>query len=169
MAGCTTSTAHGPSASPSTTAATATTQPPLEQYLNAFGATTSAWDNNHTVDPDQTGFWPRLDNGEDTYANVRVSSGRIVGYVENFDPPVTAQQAKALAMNELPTDAHVVVDAPSANCEQLVLASPTLRAVLHADVLAQLSSGGPYDAAAVSSITYSTIAPGTSSGSLPAC
>jgi hypothetical protein len=137
---------------------TATTAPPLASYLTGFGATTVQWDANHTVDPNQTGFWPRLDNGKDTYEDVRTLNGRVVGYVENFDPPVSSQTARFSVMSELPTDAQLRSDVPSPGCEKLTYSSPTLRAAIGADVLAQLRSNGPYDAASITSITYSTVA-----------
>lgn len=146
---------HGP---------TTSTAPLLEQYLTGYAATVAAWGNSHTVDPDGTGFWPRLPNGKDTYQDIRTAGGRVVSYTENFDPPSNPQEARASVMNELPTDAKVLQQAQGASCEQLVLSSPTVLAVVHTDVLARLYGPPPGQ---VSSIEYSPFPAGAGDPKLP--
>lgn len=149
-----------------------TTVPAPVDLLSGFGATEAEWAAGHTVDPNGTGYWPRLANGLDTYTSVRFIRGRALRYTENLYPPLPAASALHVIGDELPPDAHVVHDAPSPpahpSCAQVVEASPTLQATAGMEVLAELrSSGGRYDSAAVASITYQALT--GSSQALPAC
>ncbi len=145
-------------------------------YLSAFGATAAAWAANHTLDPRGTGgYWPRLPDGEDTYTGLVLAGGRVVGYSEHLDPTLGESAATAVALDELPVDAslvrsHVVAPAPGSGrgCDQLLFASPTLSAVLHAGALVELwSTGSSFDPLAVSGLSYSALP--TASPFPPAC
>lgn len=150
-----------------------TAAPAPVDLLSGYGATRSQWAAGHTMDPNHTGYWPRLANGLDTYTSVRFIRGRALSYTENLLPALPAADALHVVGDELPPDAHVVHDAPSPPggrplCAQVVEASPTLQAAAGVEVLAELrSAGGGYDAAAVTTITYQPITGPMSS--LPAC
>lgn len=137
-------------------------------YLTAFGATTAAWAANHTPDPRGTGgYWPRLADGEDTYTDLLVVGGRVVGYEENLDPALPLEEALAVAGDEMPVDASVVkveglarspLRGTGTGCEMALFDSPTLEAVLHARALVEFfSSTDIFDAGAVSRITYKAL------------
>lgn len=60
------------------------------------------------MDPNGTGYWPRLATGVDTYTSVRFFQGRALRYTENLYPSLPAASALHVIGDELPPDAHVV-------------------------------------------------------------
>lgn len=164
-------------------AATTTTTPPARSttsttgstslgYLTGYGATQAVWYQSHTPDPDGSGFFPRLGNGDDTYTGVQFTNGRALYYTEHLYPAVPVDVALSSVGDELPFDATVVHNAPSPAtnpvCEQVVESSPTLQSAAGVEALAELRSDTTaLDTDAVSEITFQPFSGPLSS--LPSC
>jgi len=167
VAACGTSAGRGatttPTAAPTTTtAATTTNGPGGTDFLTAWGASPGQWNANHTPDPgSRADYWPKLPDGLDTYTNLQVVGGRVVGYVLNLYPSVALADAKSRLANDLPLDTAVVSEQPLAGCDQLVESGPTIKAVSPGGVLAELESSGSYSPDAVSRVVVAPMAPGT--------
>lgn len=158
------------SGSPTTTSL-ATGAPSLVDW----GARLAEWNANHEHDPDVpngTGYWPRLANGLDSYASVRVVGGRVLDYVLNLYPALTTAQAVSRVEDELPPSSAVRVEAlrPSGTsapgCEVLVLSGPVLQAKLGRSAMAELETAGANLQPA--SITRIVLSPAPRGGALPA-
>lgn len=158
--------ATGTTAAPSTTttsaASTTTTVPAGLAYLTAWGATLVSWNDNHTVDPNRAhAYWPLLPDNRDTYSQLSVPAGRVLGYVLALDPSVSAADARSRLANDLPLDAQTAQDRVLAGCELVVLTSPTIDAIAPGGVLAELTSlSAPYKVSAVATIAVSPLARG---------
>jgi hypothetical protein len=161
------------SRAPASTRAAPTTAPPTAvDLLSGFGATKAEWAAGHQMDPDGTGYWPRLANGPDTYTSVQFLRGRALRYTENLYPAVPAASALHVIGDELPPDARVVHYAPSPPghplCAQVVESSYTLQVKAGVEALVEMrSGGGSYDSAAVATLTFQPLT--SPSSSLPAC
>ena len=170
LAGCSGGGAHASSTtttttgSPSSTAATTTTVPAGLAFLTAWGATLVSWNDNHTVDPNRAhAYWPLLPDNRDTYSNLLIPAGRVVGYVLALDPSVAVADARSRLANDLPLDAQMTQDRVLAGCELEVLTSPTIDAIATGGLLAEFTSlSAPYQAGAVATITVSPLASGQS-------
>lgn len=145
-----------------TTSAPPTTAPPDLSYLTAWGATLAQWNANHTIDPRRpNAYWPRLSDNRDTYTNLDVVGGRVVGYVLALYPAVTSKYAKFRISNDLPLDAVASQDRILPGCEEFVESSPTMVVASPGGALVQLTSAGPsYNPAAVSTVTVAPLARG---------
>ena len=170
LAGCSGGNRPGASASSSTTAhpstssapSTSTTAAPGLAYLTAWGATLVAWNDNHAPDPNRAhNYWPLLPDNRDTYSNLSVPAGRVVGYVLALDPSVAIADARSRLANDLPLDAQMGQDQVLAGCELEVLNSPTIDAIAPGGVLAEFTSlSTPYKSSAVATIAVSPLAQG---------
>ena len=152
-----------PPASTTTVASTVTSAPGLD-FLTAWGATPDQWNANHTPDPGTPNdYWPKLPDGLDTYTNLVVTNGRVVGYVLNLYPGVAAADAKSRLANDLPLDATIASEHQLGGCDQLVEHSPTIDAVSPGGLLAELESagGGAYSASSVARIVVSPLSAGS--------
>ena len=155
--------ATGSTGSTTTTApSTTTTVPAGLAYLTAWGATLVSWNDNHTVDPNRArDYWPLLPDNRDTYTDLSLPAGRVVGYVLALDPSVSAAEARSRLANDLPLDAQTTQDRVMAGCELLLLTSPTIDAIAPGGVLAELTSlSGPFAAGSVATVTVSPLGPG---------
>jgi hypothetical protein len=157
-----TTTSTAPSTSTSTS--TSTTVAPDIGFLTAWGASSVAWNQNHTPDPSRPGgFWPVLPDGRDTYTHLQLLGGRVVGYVLALDPSMAAPDARSRLANDLPLDATVSSDRVLPDCELVVEAGPTITAISPGGLVAELTStGAGYEAASVSTITVSALGSGQS-------
>ena len=171
-----TSTTTPPTTTPPTTSSSlrptatsvATTAPGGLDFLTAWGATQDQWNANHTPDPGASSdYWPKLPDGLDTYTDLRLAAGRVVGYVLNLYPSVGVADAKSRLANDLPLDASVTSERPLPGCDQLVEQGPTVVAVSPGGLLAELEStnGGAYSASAIARIV---VAPLPAGGTPPA-
>ena len=146
------------------TATTTTSTPSGLAFLTAWGAGSDQWSANHTPDPaTPASYWPRLPDGLDTYTNVQMVGGRVVAYVLNIYPNVSADDAKTRVANDLPLDTAVVTERRLPACDQLVESGPTVRAVSAGGLLVELESAGgtAYAASSVARIIVSPLAAGT--------
>lgn len=144
--------------------------PPLVDW----GATVASWNENHHPDPDVplgTGYWPRLVTGADTYSEMVVSHGRIVGYLLSIYPALSLSQAVSRVKDELPPDAKltrsVALPAADPSCEEMLFHSDVLAAKVGMQVLAVATSGG--GTLQTSAISTVHLEPAPVSGALPAC
>jgi hypothetical protein len=121
-----------------------------------------SWNDNHAPDPNRAhNYWPLLPDNRDTYSNLSVPAGRVVGYVLALDPSVGVADARSRLANDLPLDTQTAEDRVLAGCELLVLTSPTIDAIAPGGLLAELTSlSGPYKASAVATIAVSPLARG---------
>jgi hypothetical protein len=135
------------------------TQPPS---LTGFGATTASWDAHHKADPnfaagstyDPT---PGLGSPNDRYYSVNSQNSHITSYSERFAAGTSLASAKAQAMRELPSGAHVLWSATKDTCTQMGVTSARLDTALGANdktwkkgdgVLVEFTSdAGTYNAA----------------------
>jgi hypothetical protein len=110
--------------------------------LTGFGATTASWNAHHQADPNFTagssydptpGLAPPGDpTRDDRYYGVNVQNGLILNYSERFAAGTSLASAKAQAMGELPSDAHVLWSATKDTCTQMGVTSARLDTVLGA-------------------------------------
>lgn len=167
-----TSSTTAPHAATSTTATSTTVTsttaaaPGGLAYLTAWGATQAGWDANHTHDPGApANYWPKLPSGFDTYTNMNVVNGRVVGYVLNLYPTVSLADAKSRLANDLPLDTAATgeqaLTSGSPGCDRVIESGPTVRAVDGNAVVADFeSAGNTYDGSAVTRINVSPLGPG---------
>lgn len=152
---------------PSSTAQPTTTVAAGLAFVTAWGATQAQWNSNHTADPGAPGgYWPRLPDNLDTYTNLRVVGGRVVGYVLNLAPSVSLADAQSRLANDLPLDSAVTGQktlpaSGSPTCDQVIETGSTIRAVDGNAVVVDFeSSGSGYSASAVSRVVVAPLGPG---------
>jgi hypothetical protein len=114
--------------------------------LTGFGATLTAWNAHHQVDPTHPDFFvPFLNDGVDRYTQVRcTAAGRIIGSPLNFAPPITLAAGKRALRAELPADAILVYDTVQDGCAHIQYRSAAL-----ARALGQADPDGVADAAII--------------------
>lgn len=145
----------GPTAAPSTTAAVDLS------FLTAWGATLAQWNGNHTVDPVvPSQYWPRLPDNLDTYTDLKIAGGRVVGYVLNLYPAVPLADARTRLANELPLDSKVLSERTLPGCLQGVEGGPTVTAATGGSVLVDFESATGYDPGSISRIELAPLAAG---------
>jgi len=145
VAGCSSAPAS-PTASPAVVTAKATATPsataapakPMQPSLTGFGATTASWDAHHQADPKFTAgsaYDPTrgLGSPNDRYYQVIAMGGLILSYSERFAAGTSLASAKAQAMRELPSDAHVLWSATKDTCTQMGVTSARLDTALGAN------------------------------------
>lgn len=161
-------TAKAPAAkAPATPSAKAAPAKPMQPSLTGFGATTASWDAHHQADPNFTagsaydptpGLAPPGDpTRDDRYYSVNSQNGHITSYSERFAAGTSLASAKAQAMREMPSDAHVLWSATKDTCTQMGVTSARLDTALGANdktwkkgdgVLVEFTSdAGAYNAA----------------------
>ena len=123
-------------------AGTATAMPPptarAAATITGFGATIADWNSLHRKDPtvvDGTAYDPGAvtyaHGTADRFIDVRTSdAGRVVAFTEQMAPHTGVGTARYEASAELPADAFTIWLRSTATCEQLVMYSKTLAAVL---------------------------------------
>lgn len=96
---------------PAATPAPTPTAQPASSYCQ-FGATTAAWDSCHQVDPqhpNESGYGPFIPapgGGEDQFAAVDHTGGRVVGFIEAFTDGTVLAIAQHTIETQLPPDAQ---------------------------------------------------------------
>jgi hypothetical protein len=153
---------------PAPTKAKSTPTPP-SLTLTGFGATTASWNAHHQADPHFTagsaynptpGLAPPGDSTrDDRYYGVNPQGGHVTSYYERFAAGTSLASAKAQAMRELPSDAHVLWSATKDACTQMGVTSARLGAALGAGgngVLVEFTSdAGAYNAGPDASALFS--------------
>jgi hypothetical protein len=141
--------------------------------LTELGATEAQWKAQHMPDAGfgNSSFLPRNLDGLDRFVNVTFESGRVSGFIMQFDTrKVNDVAAKVIARSELPADASLVFESRKYSgttdideqCDQLQYQSATVGKLLEHDragivsiVLWSPSPQGllrPYDPAGITSI-----------------
>jgi hypothetical protein len=101
--------------------------------VTGIGASDTDWNRSHTADTQkQAGAAYNLQpSGTDYYATVGRQGGYIDGYTIQPDPSITRDAALVAIRHELPTDAHLVLDAKFGACEKVQYSSASVMANLH--------------------------------------
>ncbi|MDA8196432.1 MAG: hypothetical protein M0019_04345 [Actinomycetota bacterium] len=102
----------------STVISTTTTLPKVK--ITNFGATIANWNQAHTPDPNSpSNYWPRLSDGRDTYSNLIIEGGLVLGFTFAINPSIPSGAAETLAKNFMPSSESVVSSSTSSACHIL--------------------------------------------------